>query len=72
MAQVIRWHLAGVIKLRSTHWTRHVSIFRTCSRLDFDLGASGSLFEIAARHWSNAYIKESNIGENFLTLGFSY
>jgi hypothetical protein len=38
----------------------------------FDLGASGSLFEIAARHWSNAYIKEPNIGENFLTLSFSY
>jgi hypothetical protein len=38
----------------------------------FDLGASGSLFEIAARHWSNAYLKEPNIGENFLTLSFSY
>ena len=38
----------------------------------FDLGASGSLFEIAARHWSNAYIKRPNIGENFLTLSFSY
>jgi hypothetical protein len=38
----------------------------------FDLGASGSLFEIAARHWSNAYIREPNIGENFLTVSFSY
>jgi hypothetical protein len=38
----------------------------------FDLGSSGSLFEIAARHWSNAYIKRPNIGENFLTLSFSY
>jgi hypothetical protein len=38
----------------------------------FDLGAGGSLFEIAARHWSNAYIKEPNIGENFLTLSYSY
>jgi hypothetical protein len=38
----------------------------------FDLGARGSLIEIAARHWSNAYIKEPNIGENFLTLSFSY
>jgi hypothetical protein len=38
----------------------------------FDLGAGGSLFEIAARHWSNAYIKEPNMGENFLTLSFSY
>ena len=38
----------------------------------FDLGASGSLFEIAARHWSNGYIRKPNIGENFLTLSFSY
>jgi len=38
----------------------------------FDLGAGGSLFEIATRHWSNAYIKRPNIGENFLTLSFSY
>ena len=38
----------------------------------FDLGSSGTLFEIAARHWSNAYIKRPNIGENFLTLSFSY
>jgi hypothetical protein len=38
----------------------------------FDLGSSGSLFEIAVRHWSNAYIKRPNIGENFLTLSFSY
>jgi hypothetical protein len=38
----------------------------------FDLGAGGSLFEIAARHWSNSYIKRPNIGENFLTLSFSY
>jgi Lipid A 3-O-deacylase (PagL) len=38
----------------------------------FDLGARGSLIEIAARHWSNAYIKRPNIGENFLTLSFSY
>jgi len=37
-----------------------------------DLGASGSLFEIAARHWSNANIRKPNIGENFLTLSFSY
>jgi Lipid A 3-O-deacylase (PagL) len=38
----------------------------------FDLGASGALFEVAVRHWSNAYIKRPNIGENFLTLSFSY
>ena len=38
----------------------------------FDLGRSGQLIEIAARHWSNAYVKEPNIGENFLTLSYSY
>jgi hypothetical protein len=38
----------------------------------FDLGSSGSLLEISTRHWSNAYIKKPNIGENFLTLTFSY
>jgi len=38
----------------------------------FDLGAHGQLIEIATRHWSNAYIKRPNIGENFLTLSYSY
>jgi hypothetical protein len=38
----------------------------------FDLGAGGSLLEISTRHWSNAYIKRPNIGENFLTLSYSY
>ena len=38
----------------------------------FDLNKSGTLLELSARHWSNAYIKRPNTGENFLTLSFSY
>ncbi|HSZ09617.1 MAG TPA: acyloxyacyl hydrolase [Steroidobacteraceae bacterium] len=38
----------------------------------FDLGAKGQLIEISTRHWSNAYIKRPNIGENFLTISYSY
>jgi Lipid A 3-O-deacylase (PagL) len=53
--------------LDATRWN-----FSYLLAVRFDLGTGGSLFEIATRHWSNAYIKRPNIGENFLTLNFSY
>jgi Lipid A 3-O-deacylase (PagL) len=54
-------------KLDGTRWN-----FAYLLGVRFDLGSSGSLLEIAARHWSNAYIKSPNRGENFATLSFSF
>jgi hypothetical protein len=38
----------------------------------FDLGDHGSLLEITTRHWSNAWIKQPNRGQNFLTVSVSF
>jgi hypothetical protein len=46
--------------------------FSYLAAVRFDLGHSGSLIEISTRHWSNAYVKKPNIGENFLTISYSY
>jgi hypothetical protein len=38
----------------------------------FDLGRCGALLEIAARHWSNAWIKQPNRGVDFVTASVSF
>jgi hypothetical protein len=41
--------------------------------LRFDLGGSrGPLLEVTLRHWSNAWLKLPNRGENFVTLSVSF
>jgi hypothetical protein len=38
----------------------------------FDLGNNGTLFELGIRHWSNAWIKQPNRGQDFVTLSVSF
>jgi Lipid A 3-O-deacylase (PagL) len=38
----------------------------------FGLGDHGSLVELGIRHWSNAWIKEPNRGQDFVTLSVSF
>lgn len=38
----------------------------------FDLGSHGSLLELGIRHWSNAWIKQPNRGQDFITLSVSF
>lgn len=38
----------------------------------FDLGPSGSVLEIADRHWSDAWIKRPNRRQDFLTLSVAF
>lgn len=37
----------------------------------FDIG-QGAMLELSARHWSNAWIKEPNRGQNFLSISFGF
>lgn len=37
-----------------------------------DLGGHGAELEIAARHWSNAWFRTENRGQNLVTITFSY
>jgi hypothetical protein len=38
----------------------------------FDLDRHGDSLELGVRHWSNAWIKEPNRGQNLLTLSFGF
>jgi Lipid A 3-O-deacylase (PagL) len=38
----------------------------------FDLGSHGPLCELAVRHWSNAWIKQPNRGQDFITVSLSF
>jgi hypothetical protein len=38
----------------------------------FDLGHGGSILEVADRHWSNAWIKQPNRRQDFLTVSVSF
>jgi Lipid A 3-O-deacylase (PagL) len=38
----------------------------------FDLDRHGHVLELDVRHWSNAWIKEPNRGQNLLTLSFGF
>lgn len=38
----------------------------------FDLDTHGRLLELGIRHWSNAWIKQPNNGQNILTLSFAF
>jgi Lipid A 3-O-deacylase (PagL) len=38
----------------------------------FDLDAHGRLLELGIRHWSNAWIKQPNNGQNILTLSVAF
>jgi Lipid A 3-O-deacylase (PagL) len=52
--------------LNSTRWD-----FAYVLAVRFDLG-SGSVLEIATRHWSNAWIRQPNRGQNFLTVSVGF
>jgi hypothetical protein len=51
--------------LESTRWN-----FAYVLALRFDLDAHGRALELGFRHWSDAWIRPPNRGENFLTLSF--
>jgi hypothetical protein len=53
--------------LDATRWN-----FSYVLAVRFDLGTSGSLLEVATRHWSNAWIKQPNNGQNFVTVSVSF
>jgi hypothetical protein len=53
--------------LDATRWN-----FAYVLALRMDLGTRGSLVEIGTRHWSNAWIKQPNRGQNFLTVSVSF
>jgi hypothetical protein len=38
----------------------------------FNLDEHGRLLELGIRHWSNAWIKQPNNGQDFLTLSFAF
>jgi hypothetical protein len=49
--------------LESTHWN-----FAYVLALRYDLAGGRSALELAVRHWSDAWIRPPNRGQNFLTL----
>jgi hypothetical protein len=53
--------------LDSTRWN-----FAYLLAARFELRRNGPLLEIATRHWSNAWIKQPNRGQNFLTISVSF
>ena len=53
--------------LESTHWN---FAFLVAARLDLD--AHGHALEIAVRHWSDAWIRPPNRGQNLVTLSFAF
>jgi hypothetical protein len=38
----------------------------------FELDEHGRLLELGSRHWSNAWIKQPNVGQNMVTLSFAF
>lgn len=53
--------------LEPTRWN-----FAWLIALRFDLDRHGHVLELGVRHWSDAWIKEPNRGQNFLTLSFGF
>lgn len=53
--------------LEETRWN-----FAYLLALRFDLGAHGPPLELGVRHWSNAWLKPPNRGQNLLTLSVGF
>jgi len=53
--------------LESTNWN-----FAYLLAARFDLGKNGSVVELGVRHWSDAWIRPGNRGQNLLTLSFAF
>ncbi len=53
--------------LESTNWN-----FAYLLAARFDLGKSGSAVELGIRHWSDAWIRAGNRGQNLLTLSIAF
>jgi len=53
--------------LESTNWN-----FAYVLAVRVDLGKRGSLVELGVRHWSDAWIRSGNRGQNLLTLSFAF
>lgn len=52
--------------LEATNWN-----FAYLVGVRFELGESGALLELDVRHWSNAWFRLPNRGENLVTISFS-
>jgi Lipid A 3-O-deacylase (PagL) len=53
--------------LDATRWN-----FAYLGAVRFDIDAHGRLLELGIRHWSNAWIKQPNVGQNILMLSFAF
>ncbi len=53
--------------LESTNWN-----FAYLLAARFDLGKTGSAVELGVRHWSDAWIRAGNRGQNLLTLSIAF
>lgn len=53
--------------LESTNWN-----FAYVLAARFDLGKHGSMLELGVRHWSDAWIRAGNRGQNLATLSISF
>ena len=53
--------------LETTRWN-----FAYLVAVRFDLDSHGRLLELGIRHWSNAWIRQPNRGQNFVTLSFGF
>ncbi len=53
--------------LEATNWN-----FAYLVAVRFDLGKHGSMVELGVRHWSDAWIRAGNRGQNLLTLSFAF
>ncbi|HTT01489.1 MAG TPA: acyloxyacyl hydrolase [Steroidobacteraceae bacterium] len=53
--------------IEATHWN-----FAYQVGMRFNLGRRGELLEFSIRHWSNAWVKLPNRGQNFATLSFAF
>ncbi len=53
--------------LEATRWN-----FAYVAAARFDLGAHNRMLELAIRHWSDAWIRPPNRGQNLLTLSFGF
>jgi len=53
--------------LESTRWN---FAYRVAARVDLD--SHGRLLELGIHHWSDAWIRQPNRGQDFLTLSFGF
>jgi Lipid A 3-O-deacylase (PagL) len=53
--------------LETTHWN---FAYMVAARIDLD--SRGRVLELSIRHWSNAWIRQPNRGQNFVTLSFGF